>query len=65
MNEQSFFNSPESKFLISFNGSNNAVVSWDKILSFRFLRMDKPAGLAPQNTNPSLLYGKMPCSAAL
>lgn len=60
-----FFNSPESKILISFKGSNSAVVSWDKIFLLRFLCMDKPAGLAPQNNNPFLLYGKMPWSAAL
>lgn len=28
MNEQSIFNSPGSKFLISFKGSNTAVASW-------------------------------------
>lgn len=32
MNEQSVFNSPGSKFLISFKGSNTAVASWDTIV---------------------------------
>lgn len=60
MNEQSFFNSLGSKFLISFKGSSTAITSLDKILSFRSPYTENPAGLVPQTIIPSFCTARCP-----